>query len=542
MSSTPLLKVTNLTLRLANGESLVEGAGFSIDAGEIVGIVGESGSGKTLMARAIFSLTPPSIQRTEGSILFEGMEVTQLTPRGLRNLRGARIGMVFQEPMTSLDPSMTIGKQLDEGLALHTRLKTAQRRTRIVEMLTRVSIQDPVSALGAYPHHFSGGMRQRIMLASAMLLRPALLIADEPTTALDTIVQKDVLELMVDLTRQYKTAVFLISHDLPMIARYTDRTIVMHRGRIVEQNTTPELIRAPVEAYSRKLLDSMPHRGPVRARSKAPLIEVRNLRVDYPGRGSLFCAQAPKRALKNVDLSINRGEVVALVGGSGSGKTTLGRTIVGLIDPDGGRVFFEGLPTVRGSDGWKRYRTECQMVFQDPASSLDPRMTVGALVEEALLSMQDITRAARRERARETLHEVGLADAFADRYPHELSGGQRQRVAIARAVVRRPALIVADEPVSALDVTVRAQILELFSSLQAQYEFSCLFISHDLGVVEQIADRVVVMRDGEIVEAGERNQIFDNPAHVYTRQLLDAVPRLANGLAGVTRADLPAVS
>jgi len=409
-------------------------------------------------------------------------------------------------------------------------------------MLTRVSIQDPVSALGAYPHHFSGGMRQRIMLASAMLLHPALLIADEPTTALDAIVQKDVLELMVDLTRQYKTAVLLISHDLPMVARYTDRTIVMHRGRIVEQNTTPELIRVPVEAYTRKLLASMPHRGPVRATSKAPLIEVRNLRVDYPGRGSLFRVRAPKQALKNVDLTINRGEVVALVGGSGSGKTTLGRTIIGLIDPDEGRVLFEGLPTARGSDGWKRYRTECQMVFQDPASSLDPRMTVGALVEEALLSMQNITRATRRERVRETLQEVGLTDALADRYPHELSGGQRQRVAIARAVIRRPALIVADEPVSALDVTVRAQILELFSSLQAQYEFSCLFISHDLGVVEQIADRVVVMRDGEIVEAGERNQIFDKPAHAYTRQLLDAVPRLPNGLAGVTRADLRAVS
>ncbi|MFM0741763.1 ABC transporter ATP-binding protein [Paraburkholderia xenovorans] len=538
MASTPLLQVSDLNLELADGTRLVHDVGFSVEAGEIVGIVGESGSGKTLAARSLFDLMPPSVRRTGGSIRFEGNELTQLTPARLRALRGARIGMVFQEPMTSLDPSMTIGRQLDEGLALHTSLTRVQRRDRILDMLTRVSIDSPASALGAYAHHFSGGMRQRIMLAAAMLLRPALLIADEPTTALDAIVQKDVLELMLHLTREYGTAVLLISHDLPMVARYTDRTVVMHRGRIVEQNATAALLRSPAEAYTRKLLASMPQRGPVRPKSsKPPLFEVRDLSIDYPGRRGLFTAATGKRALNHVNLTIGAGEVVAVVGASGSGKTTLGRTVVGLLEPTQGMLLFEGRPVVRGAPGWSRYRDECQMVFQDPASSLDPRMKVGALVEEALRGKPNLSPARKRELALATLEEVGLDVRLAGRYPHELSGGQRQRVAIARAVVRRPALIVADEPVSALDVTVRAQVLELFASLQSRYEFSCLFISHDLGVVEQIADRVVVMHGGEIVEAGERNQIFDAPTHGYTRKLLDAVPRLVNGLADLTRSE-----
>ena len=526
MANDDLLAVAGLRLALRDGKEIVKGVTFSVRPGEIVGIVGESGSGKTLAARAILDLQPPAIRRTAGTIRFDGQELTRLSARALRQLRGARIGMVFQEPMTSLDPSMTIGRQLEEGLILHTRLSRPERRTRILEMLTRVALADPESALGAFPHHFSGGMRQRIMLASAMLLRPALLIADEPTTALDAVVQRDVLELMVDLTREYGTAILIISHDLSMVARYTDRVIVMRQGEIVESNTTRELVRAPREPYTRNLLAAMPRRGSTRPKPTGPpRVEVNKLIVDYDGRAGLFLNRPGKRAVKGVDLRVGPGEVVALVGGSGSGKTTLGRAIAGLLDPSQGEILFDGRSIARGSEGWRRYRPQCQMVFQDPYSSLDPRMTVQNLVREALRAARNLTSAAKDERVRETLREVGLAEDLANRYPHELSGGQRQRVAIARAIARRPAFLIADEPVSALDVTVRAQILDLFADLQARYGFSCLFISHDLSAVEQIADRVVVMRDGEIVEEGDRDQIFDSPCHSYTRQLLMAAPR-----------------
>jgi peptide/nickel transport system ATP-binding protein len=539
MANVDLLTVAGLRLALLDGKEIVKGVTFSIRPGEIVGIVGESGSGKTLAARAILSLQPPAIRRTAGTIQFDGQELTGLSGRALRQLRGARIGMVFQEPMTSLDPSMTIGRQLEEGLVLHTKLSRPERRARILEMLTRVALADPESALGAFPHHFSGGMRQRIVLASAMLLRPALLIADEPTTALDAVVQRDVLELMVDLTREYGTAILVISHDLSMIARYTDRVVVMRQGEIVEDNATRDLVRAPREAYTRNLLAAMPHRGPTRPRPPGPpRVEVNKLIVDYKVRAGLFLNRPGKRAVKGVDLRVGPAEVVALVGESGSGKTTLGRSIAGLLDPSQGEILFDGRTITRGTEGWRRYRPQCQMVFQDPYSSLDPRMTVQNLVREALRATRDLTSAGKRERVRETLREVGLAEDLAGRYPHELSGGQRQRVAIARAIATRPAFLIADEPVSALDVTVRAQILDLFAALQARYGFSCLFISHDLGAVEQIADRVVVMRDGEIVEEGDRDQIFDNPCHPYTRQLLMAVPRLEAFATGASTLDM----
>ena len=526
VNAKPLLTVRALDLSLASGTLLVKHVGFELAPGEIVGIVGESGSGKTLAARALMNLLPPAVRRTAGSIVFEGQELTQLKPAALRQLRGARIGMVFQEPMTSLNPSMHIGRQLDEGLALHTSLPPEARQARILEMLERVSIQDPLAALSAYPHRFSGGMRQRIMLASAMLLRPALLIADEPTTALDAIVQRDVLDLMVDLTRQHGTAVLMISHDLPMVARYSDRIIVMQHGRIVEQGAATQLVASPRETYTRELLASMPRRGPTRTQAQAaPLVEVQDLVVEYPG-GGLLSKRASHRALKGVSLHVAPGEVVALVGGSGSGKTTLGRAIAGLIAPTSGSIRFDGQPIAKGSPGWQRYRAECQVVFQDPASSLDPRMTVAALIGEALRTVAGMSPLERQQRITEVMQEVALAPELSTRYPHELSGGQRQRVAIARAVARRPAFIIADEPVSALDVTVRAQILKLLADLQARHGFSCLFISHDLGVVEQIADRVLVMRQGEIVESGTRDSVFDQPGHAYTCELLAAVPRM----------------
>ncbi|TWF47483.1 ABC transporter ATP-binding protein [Neorhizobium alkalisoli] len=535
MTIEPLITVRDLSLEVARtGHQVVKGISFDIAPGEIFGIVGESGSGKTLATRALISLLPPAIRVTGGSVTYKGKDVMSMPDRALRGLRGAEIGVVFQEPMTSLNPSMTIGRQLEEGLILHTRLSSEERRTRILDMLRRVGIRDPEGALTAYPHEFSGGMRQRIMLASVMLLKPALLIADEPTTALDAVIQRDVMELMVELTRAEGTAVLLISHDLPMVARYTSRIVVMEKGSIVEQGRTEDLLDAPQHPYTKKLLSSLPFRGAARAieTAKAPMVSAQNIVVDYPGRKSLFNKAKPKRALHGVSIEIREGEVVALVGGSGSGKTTLGRTIAGLVRESEGEIRFQGRAR---DDDWRDYRLNCQMVFQDPYSSLDPRMTILALVEEALRLVPDLDAAAKRKRALETLEEVGLGADYAERYPHELSGGQRQRVAIARAVARRPRFLIADEPVSALDVTVRAQVLDLFSDLQKRYGFSCLFISHDLGVVEQVADRVVVMQDGRIIEEGDRDTIFDQPKEAYTRRLLSAIPALdQNDKGGVT--------
>ncbi|OZI15704.1 ABC transporter ATP-binding protein [Bordetella genomosp. 7] len=532
-----LVEVRDLTLTVGrHGREIVKQVSFDVAPGEMVGIVGESGSGKTQAARAILGLTPPPLVRAGGAILFEGQDLTHASQAQLRQLRGARIGMVFQEPMTSLNPSMTIGRQLDEGLALHRKdLNASRRRTLILDMLTRVGIRDPQAALTAWPHEFSGGMRQRMMLAAVMLLEPALLVADEPTTALDAVVQRDVLELMVELTRARNTAVLMISHDLAMVARYTERVVVMRNGEAVERGTTQDLLARPQHPYTQRLLAAMPRRGEARAvPDAAPLVSVSKLVVEYPGRQRLLRRTAPKRALHGIDIEIRPGEVVAVVGGSGSGKTTLGRAIAGLIQPSSGTIMFRGRSIEQSDAGWKDYRLNCQMVFQDPYSSLNPRMTIGELVGEGLRQMPQLGRQDRLARVAEVLREVGLDENYARRFPHELSGGQRQRVAIARAVVRRPAFVIADEPVSALDVTVRAQVLELFAQLQRKHGFSCLFISHDLSVVEQVADRVVVMQDGRIVEEGTRDAIFDHPRESYTRRLLSAIPALdANDAGGV---------
>ncbi|MFF7396646.1 ABC transporter ATP-binding protein [Achromobacter sp. NPDC008082] len=533
-----LVSVSNLSLTVgAGGREIVSGVSFNVAPGEMVGIVGESGSGKTQAARAIMGLTPAPLVVAGGAILFEGVDVTKAEPAVLRKLRGARIGMVFQEPMTSLNPSMPIGRQLDEGLKLHRKdLSTAQRRERILEMLRRVGIRDPKGAMDAWPHEFSGGMRQRMMLASVMLLEPALLIADEPTTALDAVVQRDVLELMVDLTREHHTAVLMISHDLPMVARYTERMVVMQHGKVLETGTTAGILERPQHPYTRKLLDAMPRRLPARKLTQdAPIVEVKNLVVDYAGHQRLFSRTGAKRALNGIDLHVKPREVVAVVGGSGSGKTTLGRAIAGLLAPTSGQILFRGQPVSRKSAAWRDYRLNCQMVFQDPYSSLDPRMTIGQLVGEGLRMIEDMSSADKRRRVDEVLAEVGLGSEYAKRFPHEMSGGQRQRVAIARAIVRRPAFVIADEPVSALDVTVRAQVLDLFADLQERHGFSCLFISHDLGVVEQVADRVVVMRDGGIVEQGSRDAVFDRPQEDYTRSLLSAIPALESTETGGVR-------
>jgi peptide/nickel transport system ATP-binding protein len=529
-----LLTVKDLRIeatgRAADGRPpLLEGLSFDIAPGEFVAIVGESGSGKTMAARSILDLLPPGVRRMSGSIALEGRDLTSLTTREMRAVRGGEIGMVFQEPMVSLNPALKIGQQLAEGLKLHRKLADAEIRRLSLAMLARVKIADPERCLAAYPHEFSGGMRQRIMLASVLLLKPRLLIADEPTTALDTLSQREVLELMTELARDNGTAVLLITHDLGLVARYSERVIVLEKGKLVEAGTTPQVLGQPAHPYTQRLVASVPRRDADRATvpDAAPvMLEIAGACIDYPGRPGLWRAGPPTRVVHGVDLTVRAGEIVAVVGASGSGKTTLGRAALGLKPLAAGRITVDGVDIATMSAVETRtFRRTAQLVFQDPFSSLDPRMRVGAIVGATLRHLPGITVAQRRERVRIVLDEVGLT-GFAERFPHQMSGGQRQRVAIARAIVSEPRLVIADEPVSALDMTIQLQVLTLFQRLQERYGFACLFITHDLAVVEQVADRVCVLSGGKVVEMGAAEAVLGNPLHAYTKALLAATPSL----------------
>ncbi|QAZ47560.1 peptide ABC transporter ATP-binding protein [Mesorhizobium sp. Pch-S] len=522
----PMLSVRDLTITIGpGGKRIVDALNFDLASGDMIAIVGESGSGKTMAARSILGLLPqPLVTAPDSQILFKGSDITRVEPKALRKIRGAEIGMVFQEPMVSLNPAVTIGEQMAEGLRLHHKLGKAEIRDRSLAMLERIRIKEPGKCLAAYPHEFSGGMRQRIMLASVMLLKPRLLIADEPTTALDTLVQRDVLDLMVELTQANGTAVLLISHDLGMVSHYIPDVIVMSEGKAIESGPSSEVLRAPKHDYTRRLLDALPRRSAGGTRGGdcgRPVVEVRNVVIDYPGRNRLFSRTEAKRAVHGVDLTVRSGETLALVGASGSGKTTLGRAIVGLVRPTSGQIALLDAEGRRPAERRERHR-EMQIVFQDPYSSLDPRQRIADIIAEPLKLDRSMNAAARAKRVEEVFSEVGLSPDFGRRFPHQLSGGQRQRVAIARAIVGRPAFVVADEPVSALDMTVQKQILLLIRELQARHNFACLFVSHDLGAVEQVADRIAVMQDGRIVEIGERDDVIDRPQHPYTRQLLEA--------------------
>ncbi|WP_407164991.1 ABC transporter ATP-binding protein [Bradyrhizobium sp. ORS 111] len=523
--TTPLLTVDHLRIEAGRtGLVVVDDVSFAIERGEFLAVVGESGSGKTAAARAILGLLPPGLRRAGGRIRLDGEDLATVGPHRMRALRGRSVGMVFQEPMVSLNPAISVGAQMAEGLALHETLTKREIKCRCLDMLARVQIRDPEHTFNTYPHEFSGGMRQRIMLASVMLLKPKLLLADEPTTALDTLSQREVLDLMVELARDHGTSVMLITHNLGLVSRYAQRAVVLRQGRVVETGSVRQILSAPREAYTRQLVDALPRRRAAAPRRAAgePLMSVRGLKVSFGGRQRLFRRDADVAAVNGVDLDIGAGETVAVVGGSGSGKTTLGRAMLRLIPAAGGEIRFQGRD-VTAHD--RAFRLAAQLVFQDPYSSLDPRMRVGEIVAEPLRHVAGLSATERNKRVAGMLDEVGL-DGFAERWPHELSGGQRQRIAIARAIVRHPAFVVADEPVSALDMTIQAQVLKLFERLQAQYGFACLFISHDLAAVEQVADRVVVMQGGRIVEQGTRDDVFDRPQHDYTKALLAATPVL----------------
>lgn len=518
-----LLKFDSVRIETSD-RILLEDLSFEMATGEMVAVVGESGSGKTLAARAILRLLPPAVRQTAGRIELLDRDLTQMSAPQLQKVRGAQIGMVFQEPMVSLNPAIPIGRQLAEGMRLHRQLPGDDIRRRCLEMLERVRIRDPARCLKSYPHEFSGGMRQRIMLASVLLLQPKLLIADEPTTALDTLSQREVLELMVELARDTGAAVLLITHDLGLVARYTSRAVVLEKGRLMEVGTTHQILTNPRNPYTQRLVDSLPkgHGDVAEVPVSVPVVlDVSKACIEYPGRPGMFRQGAPKRVVQGVSLEVRAGEIVALVGASGSGKSTLGRAVLGLKPLAGGAIRFDGVDLTNMTAEQRRsFRRSAQLVFQDPYSSLDPRLRVRDIVAATVRAAPDAD-----DRVRAILEEVGLT-TFGTRFPHQMSGGQRQRVAIARAVISRPRLVVADEPVSALDVTIQQQVLTLFQKLQSQYGFACLFITHDLAVVRQIASRVIVMSSGSVVEQGPVATVFRNPQHEYTRELLEATPTL----------------
>jgi peptide/nickel transport system ATP-binding protein len=553
----PLLSIRNLTTSFrVDGEwrSVVENLSFDVGAGETVAVVGESGSGKSVTALSTMRLLPQANSRTEGEILFGGHNLLTLPEDRMRQLRGNELAMIFQEPMTSLNPVLTIGFQIAETLKYHRGLDPDAARAESLRILERVRIPGAARRLDDYPHQLSGGMRQRVMIAMSLACRPHLLIADEPTTALDVTIQAEILELIKLLQEEEGMAVIFITHDMGIVAETADRVVVMLKGKKVEEGHTAPLFRAPQHPYSRALLAAVPRLGAMRdevepkpfaiidpqtglpvpppqcdlsvdATSK-PLLEVKNLVTSFDVRSGLFASVTARvHAVENVSFDLRAGETLALVGESGCGKSTTGRSVLRLVEPRAGQVLFDGDDVgALDKEGLRRARQNMQMIFQDPFASLNPRKSVGAAIAEPIIVHGLAVAEEARERVAELLRRVGLSPDMADRYPHEFSGGQRQRLCIARALALKPKLIVADEAVSALDVSIKAQVVNLMMELQAEMGLAYLFISHDMAVVERVSHRVAVMYLGEIVEIGPRQSVINTPAHPYTRKLMKAVP------------------
>jgi microcin C transport system ATP-binding protein len=539
----PLLEVKDLSVafRMDGAETLaVDRISFDIKPGETVALVGESGSGKSVSALSIVQLLPyPQAFHPSGEILFEGQNLVGASERTLRSIRGDEISMVFQEPMTSLNPLHTIERQVGEMLIEHKGLRGAAVRARVVELLGKVGIANPEERLGAYPHELSGGQRQRVMIAMALANEPKLLIADEPTTALDVTVQAQILELLRELKREMGMALLLITHDLGIVRKMADRVSVMTQGKIVEQGPTEEVFTAPKHAYTKRLLASEPKgRALGRDRNAPVIMEADDLKVWFPIKTGLFRkVTGHVKAVDGVSLKVRQGRTLGVVGESGSGKTTLGLALLRLISSEG-PIRFEGHP-IQGlkSKELRPLRRNMQIVFQDPYGSLSPRMSVGQIVEEGLIVQKiALTPGERRARVSQALTEVGLDPDAQDRYPHEFSGGQRQRIAIARALALGPRFVMLDEPTSALDMSVQAQIVDLLRDLQRRHNLAYLFISHDLRVVRALADDIIVMRGGKVVEAGTADEVFDAPKSDYTKALLAAAFDLHAAPVGVVNA------
>lgn len=531
-----ILKVNNLRVAFQSGEKefeAVRGVSFEVEKGETLGIVGESGSGKSVTARTIMRLLPsPPSYIKQGEVTFLGENLALKSEKEMESIRGRDIGMIFQDPMTSLNPTVRIGKQIAESLIKHQNLAKDQAKLHAIEMLKLVGIRDSEERFHQYPHEFSGGMRQRVMIAIALACQPTLLIADEPTTALDVTIQAQILNLMKDIQQRLGTSIILITHDLGVVAGMCDRVVVMKDGEIVETGTTEEIFERPKHPYTVKLLNALPRldekkkkkRTPLSAFQndpEKPLLNVKSLKQHFDmGKGNTV------KAVDDISFFIRHGETLGLVGESGSGKSTTGRAILRLHEPTDGQVLYEGMSVNRlTKKELKTMRRHMQIIFQDPYSSLNPRLKVLDIIGQAIdIHKLTSNKEQRRRRVEELLEMVGLEPSHALRYPHEFSGGQRQRIGIARALAVEPKFIVCDEPLSALDVSIQSQIVNLLEDLQHRLGLTYLFIAHDLSMVKHISDRVAVMYAGKIVELAESEELYSNPQHPYTKSLLSAIP------------------
>ena len=556
-SVTPVLSVQNLTtsFRVDGGwKSVVRNMSFEIAPRETVAIVGESGSGKSVTSLSIMRLLDKKMSRIEGEVMLGGRNLLNLPEEEMRKVRGKEISMIFQEPMTSLNPIFPIGKQIAEALTVHQNISSSSAQAEVIRLLEKVRIPNATSRFNDYPHQFSGGMRQRVMIAMALASRPKLLIADEPTTALDVTIQGQILDLIKQLQEEEGMSVLFITHDMGVVAEVSDRTIVMFRGDVVETGTTDDIFHRGQHPYTRALLSAVPKLGSMKERvlparvpiidiktgesqpavevkdtvsgGKTPILSVKDLTTRFDIHSGLFGRKSGAvHAVEKVSFDLSEGETLSLVGESGCGKSTTGRSITRLIEPTSGNVMLDGYEVMQLDKVTLRaMRRSVQMIFQDPFASLDPRMSVGAAIMEPFLEHRLGSKQQAREKAADLLEKVGLDPDMMRRFPHEFSGGQRQRVAIARSLMLDPKVIVADEAVSALDVSIKAQVCNLLLDLQQSLNLAFLFISHDMAVVERVSHRVAVMYLGEIVEIGPRAAVFDNPQHPYTKKLMSAVP------------------
>lgn len=532
MTGAPVLEIEDLRIALPPGSDrpfALDNLNLTVSAGEIVCLVGESGSGKSLAANAVMRLLPePQVHVAGGRILLDGEDLAARSEAEMRAIRGDRVAMIFQEPMTALNPQKTVGWQIDEVLALHARLDRKARRARALEILADVHIPDPASAYNAYPHQISGGQRQRVMIAMALVLNPRLIIADEPTTALDVTTQKQILRLIKEMQGEHGTGILFITHDFGVVAEIADRIAVLRLGELVESGPAAQILNAPRHPYTQALVAAVPALTPPPHKdlSQAPVVlRAQGLSKTFAARGGLLSGRRKAVvAVRDLGFELRQGETLGVVGESGSGKTTVSRIVTRLLEPDRGKVVIGGKDLIHASRREMRaLRRDIQMIFQDPISSLNPRKRVVDLIAQGPI-VHGMPRAEAHARARDLLALVELSPAAADRYPHEFSGGQRQRIGIARALAMQPKVIVADEPVSALDVSVQAQVLRLLADLRDRLDLSLLFVTHDLRVAAQLCDRIMVMQKGEIVETGATEAVFANPEHPYTQALLDSIP------------------